>query len=169
MSTVDETLDQWLRDAHAMEKQAEQMLTAQAKRIEHYPKLHDRIAEHLEETRSQISRLERCLDRRGESRSVMKDAAGKVAASLQGFGGMFASDEVVKGGLASYTFEHFEIASYEALIAAADTAGDDETAAVCSDILREEKDMADWLAAHLPEVTVQFLTREETGLESAKR
>tara|TARA_R100000049_G_C1878897_1_gene35970 strand:+ start:207 stop:329 length:123 start_codon:yes stop_codon:yes gene_type:complete len=32
-------LEDWLRDAHAMEKQAEEMLKAQAKRIEHYPAL----------------------------------------------------------------------------------------------------------------------------------
>ena len=34
----EETLVDWLRDAHAMEKQAEQMLSNTAKRIEHYPK-----------------------------------------------------------------------------------------------------------------------------------
>ena len=32
-----EHLLDWLRDAHAMEQQAEQMLKAQAARIEHYP------------------------------------------------------------------------------------------------------------------------------------
>ena len=33
----------WLRDAHAMEEQAETMLTAQQGRLQNYPALKDRI------------------------------------------------------------------------------------------------------------------------------
>ncbi len=39
MAEPQENLMDWLRDAHAMEQQAEQMLKAQAARIEHYPQL----------------------------------------------------------------------------------------------------------------------------------
>ena len=169
MTDADTHLDHWLRDAHAMEKQAEQMLSAQAKRIENYPELSSRIEEHLAETKLQIERLEQCIERRGESSSAIKDTAGKFTALMQGFGGMFAADEVVKGSLASYTFEHLEIASYKALIAAADAVGDRETSSVCAEILEEEKAMADWLADHLDEVTVKFLVRDEADLSEAKR
>lgn len=50
MAEPQENLMDWLRDAHAMEQQAEQMLKAQAARIEHYPQLKARIEQHLEET-----------------------------------------------------------------------------------------------------------------------
>lgn len=169
MTEAQKHLDHWLRDAHAMEKQAEQMLSAQAKRIENYPELSARIEEHLEETRSQIARLEACMDRRGESNSSLKDAAGKFTAMMQGFGGMLASDEVVKGGMASYAFEHLEIASYNALIAAADAVGDTETRDTCEEILREEEAMANWLAENLDDVTVKFLARDEMEMDEAKR
>lgn len=169
MTEAQKHLDHWLRDAHAMEKQAEQMLSAQAKRIENYPELSARIEEHLEETRSQIARLEACMDRRGESNSSLKDAAGKFTAMMQGFGGMLASDEVVKGGMASYAFEHLEIASYNALIAAADAVGDTETRETCEEILREEEAMANWLAENLDDVTVKFLARDEMEMDEAKR
>ncbi|MDU7226419.1 MAG: DUF892 family protein, partial [Cronobacter sakazakii] len=36
MTTYEENYHDWLRDAHAMEKQAEQMLESMASRIEHY-------------------------------------------------------------------------------------------------------------------------------------
>jgi glyoxylase-like metal-dependent hydrolase (beta-lactamase superfamily II) len=36
---IDEELNQWLRNAHAMEEQAEKMLEAQSSRIENYPEL----------------------------------------------------------------------------------------------------------------------------------
>jgi len=50
MTESAEHLLDWLRDAHAMEQQAEQMLRAQSGRLEHYPELKTRIDQHLEET-----------------------------------------------------------------------------------------------------------------------
>lgn len=158
----------WLRDAHAMEEQAETMLTAQFERLEHYPELKARVGEHIEETKQQASLLKGCLDRLGEGHSVLKDAAGKLTAMAQGMGGVFASDEVVKGSLASYTFEHMEIASYRILITTAEYVGDQETTAVCRRILQEELAMAKWLEENIGAVTLQFLTRDESDA-AAKR
>ena len=158
----------WLRDAHAMEEQAETMLNAQFERLEHYPDLKARIGKHIDETKQQASLLKECLDRLGEGNSAFKDAAGKLTAMAQGMGGMFATDEVVKGSLASYTFEHMEIASYRILIATAEYVGDEETASVCRRILDEELAMAKWLEENIGAVTLQFLTRDESDV-AAKR
>jgi ferritin-like metal-binding protein YciE len=158
----------WLRDAHAMEMQAIQILDNQARRIENYPDLHRRIREHLDETRGQADQLERCIERLGTSTSPLKDSAAAFIGTMQALSGLFVGDEVVKGALASYTFEHLEIASYRSLIAAAEEVGDGETARVCSDILRQEEAMASWLERHLPEVTREYLRRERAG-EPAKR
>ncbi|WP_456269168.1 ferritin-like domain-containing protein [Kushneria sp. AK178] len=159
----------WLRDAHAMEQQAETMLKAQAKRIEHYPELHERIEQHIEETRGQSALLEECIERLDGSTSGVKDMGGKMAATAQGMGGMFTSDEVVKGGAASYAFEHFEIANYRALIGAADYLGEPEVRATLERILKEEEAMAKWLEDHLPSITQAFLERAEQDDTTAKR
>lgn len=45
----------WLRDAHAMEKQAESMLESMASRIENYPDIKARIEQHISETKHQIT------------------------------------------------------------------------------------------------------------------
>lgn len=158
----------WLRDAHAMEEQAETMLTTQHQRLENYPALKDRIGQHIEETKQHAALLESCLDRLDNGQSTMKVIAGKLTAMAQGLGGLFASDEVVKGSLAGYTFEHMEIASYRILIAAADYVGDRETVTVCQRILDEEVAMAKWLEDNAASVTQEFLRRDESGLE-AKR
>src|SRR5690606_39215762 len=102
----------WLRDAHAMEMQAIQILKNQAQRIETYPDLRGRILEHLEETRAQAELLERCLERLGTTVSPFKDSAAAFVGNLQALGGAFMGDEVVKGAIGSYTFEHLEIAVY---------------------------------------------------------
>lgn len=158
----------WLRDAHAMEQQAETMLKAQYERIETYAALKERIGLHIKETKQQAVLLQGCLDRLGEGSSTMKDAAGKLTATAQGLTGVFVSDEVVKGSLAGYTFEHMEIASYRILVAAADYIGDRETADVCQRILDEEIAMAKWLEDNIGSVTREFLRRDE-GDETAKR
>jgi ferritin-like metal-binding protein YciE len=167
-SAARDNLIAWLRDAHAMEEQAETMLTAQHRRLQTYPELKDRIGEHIEETKQHAALLQSCLDRLGDGRSTVKVMAAKLTAMAQGLSGVFVSDEVVKGSLAGYTFEHMEIASYRILIAAADYVGDEETKAVCQRILDEEIAMATWLEENIGTVTQEYLRRDENDLE-AKR
>ncbi|WP_346798622.1 ferritin-like domain-containing protein [Halomonas sp. Bachu 37] len=162
-------LEDWLRDAHAMEKQAEQMLQSQASRIDHYPTLRERIEQHIVETQDQAKKLEECMTLLGVSTSTMKDTGAQLMAFGQAVGGMMAGDEVMKGSLASYSFEHFEIASYKALIQAAERASKPEIAAICKGILQEEEAMAKWLAEHLDETTRKFLERAESDDLTAKK
>ncbi len=166
-SAIDNLRD-WLRDAHAMEQQAEAMLEAQASRLEHYPELRERIVQHIDETRWQRAQLESCLSRLGTSPSLLKDIGGKLTAFGQGVSGMMVSDEVVKGAMAGYVFENMEIASYTVLIAAAASAGDHDTRAVCEQIIVQERAMAAWLLEHLPAITTAFLARAATPGVTAK-
>ncbi|MDR7345003.1 ferritin-like domain-containing protein [Pantoea sp. FN0302] len=167
--TYQENYLSWLRDAHAMEKQAEEMLEKMSSRLEHYPDLKARLQQHIEETRQQQQMLQQVIDRQDTSSSTMKDMMGKVAAMGQAMGGMFASDEVVKGAISGYVFEQFEIACYTSLIAAAELAGDSEGARVFEQIREQEKAMADWALNHLPDVTEQFMVRSAQPDTEAKK
>ena len=159
----------WLRDAHAMEKQAESMLESMVSRIENYPDLRARIEQHVSETKNQIVVLEEILDRNDISRSVLKDSMSKMAALGQSIGGMFPSDEIVKGSISGYVFEQFEIACYTTLVAAAIKAGDTASVPALESILAEEQAMADWLIRHIPTTTEQFLLRSSaSGVEAKK-
>jgi len=167
-SKTDNLLD-WLRDAHAMEQQAEKMLEAQAGRLENYPQLKSRIEQHLEETKGQQRLLEDCLKRLDSSPSLLKDIGGKLMAFGQAVGGMTVSDEVVKGAMSGYVFENMEIAAYTVLIAAAQDVGDSATEASLKQILPQEVAMADWLREHLPEITRAYLARDRADADEAKR
>ncbi|WP_419694663.1 ferritin-like domain-containing protein [Mesorhizobium muleiense] len=169
MSGTREWLVQWLKDAHAMEEQAETMLNGQLNRLESYPELRERIRLHLDETKGHAARLGTCLERLGEDTSALKDAGGKLLAMAQSLSGVFAGDEVMKGSLASYTFEHMEIASYTILIATAESLGETEIARTCEENLREEEAMAEWLQNKLPATTEQFLARSASDSDNAKR
>lgn len=159
MTKAEENLMAWLRNAHAMEEQAVTMLDSLSSRTGDYPEVKARIEQHLLETRRQAEALEGCIKRRGGDTSTLKDMAGKVIAFGQGMSGMFVEDEIVKGAMASYTFEHMEASAYRVLIAAAEALGDVETKAVCERILKEELSMAADLEAQLPELTRKYLSR----------
>ena len=168
MPKSDETFMSWLRDAHAMEEQAEQVLSSLARRIESYPEMKSQIERHLEVTRKQADRLRGCIERRKGAPSAIKGTMARMLGVAQGLSGLFVGDEVVKGMLATYTFEHMEIASYKILIAAAGKVGDTETKRVLEEILREEEEMAKWLEQHFDPITLQFLGREDSPHATAK-
>lgn len=159
----------WLRDAHAMEEQAETMLKAMEGRLEHYPQLRARISQHIHETQHQAERLRHCIQDLGGDTSLLKDMTGKFMATMQGFSGAMASDEVVKGAMFSYAFEHMEIAAYRNIVAAARIVGDAHTAQVCEAILAEEIAMAAWLEENMGAVVTQFMLLAGRDPGAAKR
>jgi ferritin-like metal-binding protein YciE len=163
MAEAEDRLMAWLRDAHAAEQQAETMLSGMARRLKHYPEFRSRIEQHIEETKRQASDLRDCIKRRNGSTSTLKDTGASLLGFGQAMSGMFTSDEVLKGAIAGYAFEAMEIASYKILIVAARSVGDEQTASVCENALREEEEMAEWLDNNISALTDKFLAREEVG------
>lgn len=168
MASVDERLMEWLRDAHAMEEQSEQMLESTCDRLENYPELRERLDAHRAVSRRHADIVRQCIERRGGSRSTVKDTAAKLMAFAQGASGLFVGDEVVKAMLATSTFEQMKISSYEILKAAARAAGDSETQRACEESLREEQQMADWIEDNLEPITQTYLQREQAPGVTAK-
>lgn len=157
---INEVLD-WLRDAFAMELQSGRVFLNLVNRMEHHPRLKTKFKEHLEQTYRQQELLRDCIERLGSSPSIMKDLAGKVIAFGQAVAGMGDSDELINTVKSGYIFKQMEVSSYTVLIAAAEARGDDETKAVCEEILAQEVAMADWLRTNLSEITEEFLARSE--------
>ncbi|MFC7704745.1 ferritin-like domain-containing protein [Plastorhodobacter daqingensis] len=168
MEEIRKNFVDWLRDAHAAEEQALTMLKGQAGRIENYPALRERIEQHIRETEGQAEAIARLLERYDTSASTLKDMTSKMTATFQDLSGVFASDEVMKGAMFSYAFEHMEIASYRILITTAELLDDAEAVSVLRGILKEEEAMADWLLDNLDPLTRSFLGRSEADLD-AKR
>lgn len=166
--TAKESLAAWLRDAHAMEGQAEPLLQSQIDRLANYPEAVPRLRQHLQETRDQRIKVERCLQLLGEGTSTLKDTTMKVGASLQGMLHAMSTDEVLKNSLANNAFENFEAASYCQLAAAAEDAGEPEIARTCQQIMQQELAMADWVWNQLAPMTHKYLAREQSGLQASR-
>ena len=152
-----DTLIAWLRDAHAMERATIDNIKRLLERMEAHPEFVARYDAHLRDSAAQLGRIERCLDALDADRSVLKDTMMRLTGYAEAFTTAIAPDEAVKHGLAAYSYEHFEIASYTSLIAAAESLGLTEVQELCTLSLQEEREMAEWLEQYIPQATCNYL------------
>ena len=142
---LDSALLSYLRDVHALEGQAEELLEAGAKRVgdEH---LESAFRDHLDETQGHRKRIADLLDERGGRPSPVKDAMLKAGGlNLSAFFGAQPDSTTKLAGFA-FAFEHLEVAAYELLQRVAARAGDEGVVAAAEEILTEERRAAERVA-----------------------
>ncbi|MGY4497013.1 ferritin-like metal-binding protein YciE [Bradyrhizobium sp. GM24.11] len=149
-----------LRNAHAMETQARELMERQSERLDQYPDVKAKITAHLQETNEQLRRLEQCLEACGESTSSLKDTTQSVMANAQAMMHAMVSDEILKNTFANNAFENFEIAAYKSLVALCGPAGVEQARAPLETSLKEEQRMAQWIDANVEKVTMEYLERQ---------
>lgn len=148
----------WLDNAYAMETGLVHTLQSHAKDAQDFPQLQARIQQHVEETRRHADLVRACVVRLGGSTSGLKSGMATAVGKAQGVAMRPAQDKVVKNALADSSAEQMEISSYQALIAAAQGLGDQETVAMCQQILQDEEGMARFLDQQLPNVVSQTMS-----------
>jgi ferritin-like metal-binding protein YciE len=159
-NAVRDTFVVGLRNAHAMEVQARELMERQSERLDEYPEVKAKVAAHLRETNEQLNRLEKCLQACGESSSSLKDTAQSVMANMQAMAHSVAGDEILKNTFANNAFENFEIAAYKSLLALCDSAGVADAKADLETSLKEEQRMAAWIDSNVEKVTKEYLEHQ---------
>jgi len=154
---IHEEIIEWLRDAYAMERGLEGALEKQSKNEDLLPEVRALATNHLEETRNHAELVKAALQALGSETSLLKTSAGIIMQTTKGIGTIFASDERIKDLLDSYSMEHFEIACYTALSAAAKRAGLDEIVQMCKKILHDEQRMAQAIIKSVPSEISAYL------------
>jgi len=155
---VRELLVAQLKDAYSAEKQALRCMQRTAKKAT-APALRDGIQMHIEQTQTQIERVEQALEkldaRPGRKvceamRGLVEEAQHEVEEHDKGP----ILDLVIVAGM--QRIEHYEIAAYGTDIALAKALGESEVADLLSQTLEEEKQTD----LKLTEVTEQHLMAE---------
>lgn len=152
-----------LRNAHAMETQARELMERQSERLDEYPEVKAKVSAHLQETNEQLKRLEQCMESCGESASTFKDTAQSVAANAMAMAHSMAGDEILKDTFANNAFEHFEIAAYKSLLALCAAAGMDSARPPLEISLKEEERMAAWIDANVGKVTLEYVAHQQAA------
>ena len=159
---LNEQLNAYLADAHAIEMQAIQMLE-RAPKITEPESLARLYEEHLEETHGHEERIRDRLDALGGSPSRLKDAGMRLGAL--NWGAFFQAQPDTPAKLAgfAYAFEHLEIGGYEQLKRVAERVDDHETAGTVTRILAEERLAAEKIAARWDEALDASLAQTVTA------
>ena len=156
-----------IQSAHALEKQATQLINRQLERIESYPEVATLLRQHLAETEAQIQRLDGIMEELGTSASMIKDLATQMSGNMAAMMHSVMSDEVMKNHFANVAFEAFEQATYRSLIAMAQATGHQHHVAIYEQTLREEEKTFQTLLGMTDALTTKFLELSLSG-EHAK-
>jgi ferritin-like metal-binding protein YciE len=135
---LDEQLNKYLADAHAIEAQSRELLE-RGRKLGESSTLAVLFNRHLEETTEQQRRLEQRLEARGGSPAAIKDAALRLGGL--NWGAFMAAQPDTPPKLAGFAFavENLEVGSYELLRRVAERAGDAQTVAAVERTLAEER------------------------------
>ncbi len=155
-----------LRNQHAIENQAVELLERQIGRLENYPEMVERMRQHVVESQEQARRIEELLSGLGTSHSAVKDTVTSLMGNLAALGHTIAPDEVLKNTLANFAFEHYEIASYVSLLTLAEATGHERAKVALNQSLREEEQMAQWIHDHIGPTTLRYVERTAAGLKA---
>jgi ferritin-like metal-binding protein YciE len=157
-----------IQSAHALEKQATQLINRQIERIESYPEVAAVLRQHGAETDAQIQRLDGILQELGSSPSMIKDLATEMSGNMAALAHTVMSDEIMKNHFANVAFEAFEQATYRSLIAMAQATGHHHHVAIYEASLREEEKTFTTLLNMTDQLTAKFMQLSLSG-EQAKR
>jgi ferritin-like metal-binding protein YciE len=168
MDTLDALFEQELRDVYDAERQIVKALPKMIKAVEN-EQLRAALTSHLEETRTQVDRLEQVFEA-CELRSRGKHCSGMAGiieegAELVEEGG---DAEVLDAGIiaAAQRVEHYEITAYGTLIAWAEALGHTSAVSLLQATLKEEK-AADQKLTVLAESAVNQIAAQQGESEEA--
>lgn len=141
---MDNPIRRYLEDAIAAEKSFETQLRGFAKEAT-LPQARNMFEQHADETRQQYEMLTSRLEALGGSTSTVKSFlahlfnAAPKAAQL----GHDDEERTTQDLMMAFSVENAEVAMYESLIIAAETAGDHQTAALARQIQQQERETAE--------------------------
>jgi ferritin-like metal-binding protein YciE len=157
-----------LKNTHALELQALQIMERQVERLKNYPDMEAALRSHIAETHGQRDRLEEALGSLAEKPSTIKEGVLGFVGNMMALGHTPAPDEILKNSFANQAFENFEIAAYNSLLTIADAAGQSAHTSAFEKSLREEQQMAETVARLVRPTTSRYLQLAAAG-EKADR
>ncbi|MET0258487.1 MAG: ferritin-like domain-containing protein [Methylobacterium sp.] len=157
-----------LKNTHALELQALQIMERQVDRLRNYPEMEAALRRHIGETHGQRDRLDEALSALGESPSALKEGFLGFVGNMMALGHAPAQDEILKNSFANHAFENFEIAAYTSLLTIAEAANQGAHRTAFEQSLKEEQGMAAKVAELIQPTTRRYLELSLAG-EKADR
>jgi ferritin-like metal-binding protein YciE len=142
-----EQLIKHIDEAHAMEQNVLRMLDGMISTTDD-PEILDALEHHKMQTQGHADRMAGRLEAHDASPSTVRQIGGILGALAKMPLDMVRGEKAGRNARDGFATEHMEIASYELLRRIAEKAGDEETAQAATQIIAEEKAMADSISAN---------------------
>jgi ferritin-like metal-binding protein YciE len=157
-------LVKYIEDTYALESHLVQVLSDHVKDAQDEPMIRQKIEQHLRETELHRDRMEQRLNALGESKPGMKTSISNILGQMMGSIAGARGAGLAKNARDEYVSECMEVAQYLQLITVAQAMGDMDTVRAAQLNLHDEIGMQQWLAQHIPEVTLKSLEKEGVQL-----
>ncbi len=164
MTSTQEKLVDYLREAHAMETNILRMLDSMISTTSD-TEIRGHLEHHKEETERHRQRVEECLEGLGESPSRGMDIGGVLGAMGKAALDQARSDKPMRNARDGYATEHAEIAFYEHLERFAEQAGQSRIADAARANKADEEAMARKIEANWDRFV--HLTMEEEDVSAS--
>jgi ferritin-like metal-binding protein YciE len=142
---LEEQLVKHIDEAHAMEQNVLRMLDGMISTTDD-PEILDALEHHKMQTHGHLDRMAARLRAHDTSPSAVKQVGGVLGALAKMPLDLVRGEKSGRNARDAFATEHLEIASYELLRRIAARAGDEETAEAATEIIKEEKHMADLIS-----------------------
>jgi ferritin-like metal-binding protein YciE len=142
---LEEQLIKHIDEAHAMEQNVLRMIDGMISTTDD-PEILDALEHHKMETHGHLDRMAARLRAHGTSPSAVKQVGGVLGALAKMPLDLVRGENSGRNARDAFATEHLEIASYELLRRIATKAGDEDTAQAATEIIEEEKRMADLIS-----------------------
>jgi ferritin-like metal-binding protein YciE len=134
-------------EAYAMEQNVLRMLDGMISTTDD-PEILDALEHHKVQTQGHVDRMKARLEAHDAQPSGVRQMTGVLQALAKMPLDIVRTEKAGRNARDGFATEHMEIASYELLRRIAERAGDEETATAASEIIGEEKSMADIISAN---------------------
>jgi ferritin-like metal-binding protein YciE len=162
-SQLEAQLVRHLDEAYAMEQNVARMLDSMIATTDD-PELRGALETHKTQTEGHAERIMARLVAHGATPSGVRQVGGVLQALAKVPLDAVRGEKAGRNARDGFAAEHMEIASYELLRRIAAKAGDEETALVAGEIIAEEQEMAETIAASWDKVAELSLRQEGVTL-----
>ena len=142
---LEEQLIKHIDEAHAMEQNVARMLDGMIETTDD-PEILDALEHHKMQTHGHLDRMAARLRAHDSSPSAVKQVGGVLGALAKMPLDLMRGEKPGRNARDAFATEHLEIASYELLRRIAEKAGDEATVKAATEIIAEEKSMADFIS-----------------------
>src|SRR5579875_2439048 len=164
-----EFLRSQLEDAYGAESALLDVMETQLADLTGQQEMESKYLQFLDQAHRHANMLQDCVMRlHGGTSSLDKGGMSTFINTMKDLWTRPVSSRLVKHDMIDFAAIHYEMAQLNALVVAARTIGDAETASVCAEILREKREIVEWLYGHLPQLVHQLTSTVKGGEDTSE-